>query len=58
MATEVSSSCMNDPNFAVLCAFYSKYYELLGLDELAFTDLQQWLEDTNRGTLNFTVLMM
>lgn len=49
MATEPSNSCLNDPNFAVVCSFYSKYGTLLGLEEIAFTDIRAWIEDTNRS---------
>ena len=49
MAAAGESTCHSDPNFAVICSFLDKYGELLGLPEIPFIDLQDYLEDTKSG---------
>ncbi|VEN41718.1 unnamed protein product [Callosobruchus maculatus] len=46
MASDVDASCENDPNFAVICAFFEKFGENCGLDPIDFTELQSMLENT------------
>ncbi|KAK7091013.1 hypothetical protein V1264_010732 [Littorina saxatilis] len=46
MAAAGESTCHSDPNFAVICSFVEKYGELLGLPDIPFVDLQDYLEDT------------
>ena len=47
MAAE--SLCHNDPNFAVICNFWDRYGEMIGLKEISYSDLERWLEDTKQG---------
>ena len=54
MATE-ASACHGNPNFAVICSFLHEYTSILGIEEIAFDDLQLYLEDNKRGLYNFTV---
>lgn len=49
MAAAGESTCHSDPNFAVICSFLDKYGELLGLPEISYVDLQEYLEDTKTG---------
>ena len=48
MATE-ASACHGNPNFAVICSFLQQHGGLLGVEEIAFDDLEHYLEDTKRG---------
>ncbi len=48
MATE-ASACHGNPNFAVICSFLHEYTSILGIEEIAFDDLQLYLEDNKRG---------
>lgn len=50
MATASENDCLNDPNFAVICNFLDRYGELMGLNDISYTDLQTWLEDTKHGS--------
>lgn len=50
MASEATSSaCHKDPNFAVICSFFERYGELLGLPDLTFEDLENHLENRTEG---------
>nr|CAH7761634.1 unnamed protein product [Callosobruchus chinensis] len=46
MASDVDASCENDPNFAVICAFFEKFGENCGLGPIDFAELQSMLENT------------
>ncbi|XP_050305375.1 remodeling and spacing factor 1 [Anthonomus grandis grandis] len=47
MASESEASCEEDPNFAVICAFFEKFGELVGITGTDFCELQSMLEDTH-----------
>lgn len=52
MASEIkqdASSCLNDPNFAVICAFLQKFGTKLNIVYPNFHDLQQMIENTDEG---------
>lgn len=42
-------SCLNDPNFAVVCAFLQKFSTKLNIEYPNFTDLQKMIENTDEG---------
>lgn len=56
MASAVESLCHKDPNFAVICNFWDRYGEMIGLKETSYADLERWLEDTKQGKQWITVL--
>lgn len=43
------ASCLNDPNFAVICAFLQKFAVPLKLEYPNFADLQKMIENTDEG---------
>lgn len=43
--TKVFGSVHEDPNFAVICSFISRYGTLLGLPDISFDVLEKWIED-------------
>ena len=49
MATDetnkVSESIHEDPNFAIICSFISKYGSFLGLSDITFEHLEKWIDD-------------
>lgn len=42
-------SCLNDPNYAVVCIFLQKFGHLLEMDLPNTGKLQQMIEDTEEG---------
>ena len=50
-ANETTGALHCDPNFAVICSFYQRYSELLGLPTFSFQELEQYIEDTRSGGL-------
>lgn len=42
-------SCLNDPNFAVICAFLQKFSTKLNIVYPNFNDLQKMIEDSDEG---------
>ncbi|KAG5892695.1 hypothetical protein JTB14_011155 [Gonioctena quinquepunctata] len=48
MASDIESTCENDPNFAVICAFLEKFGSQCSLPNLDFLELQKMLEDTEQ----------
>lgn len=44
------SSCLNDPNFAIICAFLQKFAVKLNVTHPNFNDLQKMLENTDEGS--------
>ena len=43
-------SCLNDPNFAVICAFLQKFSTKLNIVYPNFNDLQKMIENTDEGS--------
>lgn len=43
--------CVNDPNFAVICAFLEKFGALCAIEHPNFADLQTMLENDEQGTV-------
>ncbi|XP_064638858.1 remodeling and spacing factor 1-like [Lineus longissimus] len=61
MASASQNCCLSDPNYAVICSFLDQFGELLGLPDLTFKDVQNYLEDTrnlNDELLNILVRLM
>ena len=59
MASVVESDCHKDPNFAVLCSFFERYGELLGLPSVSYSELEDFLEDTSEdGKIEFFFLQL
>lgn len=50
--TSTYSSCANDPDFAIICAFLQKFSTDLQIEHFNFKQLQEWLSDTNEGKFN------
>lgn len=50
-----ASSCLNDPNFAIICAFLTKFASKLNVTHPNFQDLQKMLEDTEDGKVFFAM---
>ncbi|XP_066138015.1 remodeling and spacing factor 1 isoform X1 [Euwallacea fornicatus] len=48
MASESDASCEEDPNFAVICGFFEKFGQLVGITDIDFCDLQSMLENTEQ----------
>ncbi|XP_048526427.1 remodeling and spacing factor 1 isoform X3 [Dendroctonus ponderosae] len=46
MASEADASCEEDPNFAVICAFFEKFGQLIGITDVDFCELRSMLENT------------
>ena len=49
MANANEFDCHKDPNFAVICSFLDRYGYQIGLPELSYTELQEYLERTDDG---------
>lgn len=47
--TEPSSSCLNDPNYAIICVFLQKFGSLLKIEHPDFLRLQKMIENTDEG---------
>lgn len=45
----VAPSCLNDPNYAIICVFLQKFGALLKIEHPNFVRLQQMLENTDEG---------
>jgi hypothetical protein len=46
-------SCTTNSDYAVICSFFEHFGEISGLLFPSFIDLQQMIENTEEGTLNF-----
>lgn len=46
MASDGETSCVSDPNFAVICSFFEKFGAQCGLKCPDFLELQEMLENT------------
>lgn len=44
-----TSSCLNDPNYAIICVFLQKFGPLLNIAHPNFQELQQMIENTDEG---------
>lgn len=53
---ENASSCVTDPNFAIVCSFLEKFGKLCGLVYPDFEQLQEMLENTHEGNFLFIFL--
>lgn len=50
-----SGQALRNPSFAVICSFLQRYSSLLGVEEIAFDDLELHLENTKRGKLQIWI---
>lgn len=48
------SSCLNDPNYAIICVFLQKFGALLNIEHPDFSELQQMVENTDEGRCRST----
>lgn len=48
-------SCLNDPNFAVICAFLQKFATKLNIVYPNFNDLQKMIENTDEGLFCYRI---
>lgn len=46
---DASSSCLNDPNYAIICVFLQKFGSLLKIEHPDFLRLQKMIENTDEG---------
>lgn len=44
-----ASSCLNDPNYAIICVFLQKFGGLLKIEHPDFLRLQKMIENTDEG---------
>lgn len=51
MASDGEISCTNDPNFAVIYSFLKVFGKLYGLEVPTIAKLQEYIEDTQEGTV-------
>lgn len=58
MASDNEGTCVNDPNFAVICSFLSKFARLCGITHPNFVDLQHMIENTQEGNYFFHQLSL
>lgn len=49
MASENDSSCVSDPNFAIICSFLEKFGKVCGITYPDFNELQEMIENTQEG---------
>lgn len=47
--TDPASSCLNDPNYAIICVFLQKFGSLLKIEHPDFLRLQKMIENTDEG---------
>lgn len=45
----VTSSCLNDPNYAIICDFLQKFGNQLKIEHPDFLRLQKMIENTDEG---------
>lgn len=48
-ATDSSSSCLNDPNYAIICVFLQKFGGQLKIEHPDFIRLQKMIENSDEG---------
>lgn len=46
---DASSSCLNDPNYAIICVFLQKFGGQLKIEHPDFLRLQKMIENTDEG---------
>lgn len=44
-----TSSCLNDPNYGIVCVFLQKFAAQLKIEHPDFLQLQQMIENTDEG---------
>lgn len=49
MASDVLCSCVNDPNFTIICMFIEKFSDACGIASPPINELSQMLENTSEG---------
>lgn len=54
MASDVLYSCVDDPNFTIICMFIDKFSDACGINKPPISELCRMLEDTNEGKFNFS----
>lgn len=42
----------NDPNFAIICAFFDRFADILAVDKLSNEELRLMLEDSEEGSFS------
>lgn len=47
--TATASSCLNDPNYAIICVFLEKFGAHLKIEHPDFLQLQKMIENTDEG---------
>lgn len=55
-AEAIRRSCLNYPDFAVICAFLQRFHKELGLELPNFKQLQEWITSTKESELKFIKL--
>lgn len=48
-SSDLNISCLNDPNFAVICSFLQKFSNLCNIDYPNIDEMQKMLENTDEG---------
>lgn len=48
-APDATSSCLNDPNYAIICVFLQKFGVHLKIEHPDFLRLQKMIENTDEG---------
>lgn len=48
-AADETSSCLNDPNYAIICVFLQKFGSHLKIEHPDFMRLQKMIENTDEG---------
>lgn len=54
-AVKIAASCLNDPNYAIICVFLQKFGSQLKIEHPDFLRLQKMIEDTDEGKAEKTI---